>query len=145
MSQFYQDLFMSQFYQMITKPQMTSITYVHTARKETITIQVALQKAVRPDMTKRILKARTQMVESMYKHFDTGLSESHRAKLYICTLLDPRFKNYNMWSTHKYVTIHTYAHRVCSVARLHDRAHKTDMFLVWQQKVQPRMGLAADT
>ena len=33
-------------------------------------------------MMKRILKARTQMVESMYKYFDSDLSESHRAKLY---------------------------------------------------------------
>ena len=111
---------------------MSIITYVHTARKETITIQSALEKADSPDMTKRILKARTQMVESMYEYFDVGLSESHRAKLYICTLLDPRFKNYNMWPTHKYVTIHTYAQCVCSVARLHDWLHQADMFLVWQ-------------
>ena len=115
------NLVMPQLYQMITKLEMSSITYVHTARKETITIQAALEKAARPDMTKRILKARTQMVESMYEYFDAGLSESHRAKLYICTLLDPRFKNYNMWPTRKYVTIHTYAHRVCSVAKLNDR------------------------
>ena len=47
---------------MITKFQMTSIAYVHTARKETITIQEALEKDVRPDITKLILKARTQMV-----------------------------------------------------------------------------------
>ena len=46
---------------------------------------------------KRILRARTQMVESMYKYFDADLSESPRAKLYICTLLDPMFKNYKMW------------------------------------------------
>jgi hypothetical protein len=105
----------------ITKLEMNSITYVHTARKETITIQAALEKAANPDMTKRILKARTQMVESMYEYFDAGLSESHRAKLYICTLLDPRFKNYNMWPTRKYVTIHTYAQSVCSVAKLNDR------------------------
>ncbi len=78
-------------YQMITKLEMTSITYVHTARKETITIQSALEKAVSPDMTKLILKTRTQMLEIMYIYFDAGLSESHRAKLYICTLLDPRF------------------------------------------------------
>ena len=115
------NLVMPQLYQMITELEMSSITYVHTARKETITIQAALEKAARPDMTKRILKARTQMVESMYKYFDAGLSESHRAKLYICTLLDPRFKNYNMWPTRKYVTIHTYAQRVCSVALLNDR------------------------
>ena len=57
----------------------------------------------------------------MYKYFDADLSESHRTKLYICTLLDPRFKNYNMWTTSKYVTIHTYAQRVCSVAKLNDR------------------------
>ena len=112
---------MPQIYQMITKLEMSSITYVHTARKETITIQAALEKAASPDMTKRILKARTQMVESMYKYFDSGLSKSHRAKLYICTLLDPRFKNYNMWPTRKYVTTHTYAQRVCSVAKLNDR------------------------
>jgi len=73
---------------MITKLEMT----IHTSRKESITIDEALEKAVRPDMMKRILKARTQMVESMYKYFDSDLSESHRAKLYICTLLDPRFK-----------------------------------------------------
>ena len=76
------NLVMPQLYQMITKLEMSSITYVHTARKETITI---------------------------------------RAKLYICTLLDPRFKNYNMWPTRKYVTTHTYAQRVCSVAKLNDR------------------------
>jgi hypothetical protein len=61
------------------------------------------------------------MVESMYKYFDADLSESHRAQLYIFTLLDPRFKNYNMCPTRKYVTIHTYAQRVCSVAKLNDR------------------------
>jgi hypothetical protein len=37
------------------------------------------------------------------------------------TVLDPRFKNCNMWSTRKYVTIHTYAQSVCSVAKLNDR------------------------
>jgi hypothetical protein len=94
---------------------------IRTRPTETISIQEALEKAASPDMTKHILKARTQMVESMHKFFDTGLSESHRAKLYICTLLDPRFKNYNMWPTRKYVTIHTYAQSVCSVAKLNDR------------------------
>ena len=91
-----------------------------TSLKDLIYIS-ALEKAAGPDMTKRILKARTQMVESVYEYFDTALSESHRVKLYICTLLDPRFKTYNMWSTRKYVTIHTYAQRVCSVAKLNDR------------------------
>jgi hypothetical protein len=38
-----------------------------------------------------------------YKHFDLDLSESHRVKLYMCTLLDPRFKKFNMWTTLKYV------------------------------------------
>ena len=69
----------------------------------------------------RTTLVRTQMVESMYEYFDSGLSESHRAKLYICTLLDPRFKIYNMWPTRKYVTYHSYAQRVCSVAKLNDR------------------------
>jgi hypothetical protein len=93
------NLFIPQVYQMITKLEMTSITYVHTARNKIITIQTVLEKVASPDMTKRILKVRTQMVESMYKYFDGGLSESHRTKLYICTFLDPRFKNYNMWTT----------------------------------------------
>jgi hypothetical protein len=44
-----------------------------------------------------------QMVEIIYKYFDLDLSESHRAKLYICTLLDPRFKKFNFWPTCKYV------------------------------------------
>ena len=48
------------------------------------------------------------MVESMYKYFDSDLSESHRVKLYISTLLDPRFKNYNMWPTRKYVWTKTF-------------------------------------
>ena len=58
------NLVMPQLYQMITELEMSSITYVDTARKETITTQAALEKAASPDMTKRILQARTQMVES---------------------------------------------------------------------------------
>ena len=42
------------------------------------------------DMMKHILKARTQMVESIYKYFDSDLSESQRAKLYTSTLLYPQ-------------------------------------------------------
>ena len=111
---------------------MRSITYVHTARKETITIPTVLEKTVRPDMTKHILKARTQMVEIFYKYFDTGLSESHRAKLYICTLLDPRFKNYNMWPTRKPSTSqYTLMHIVYVVLQDYmTGADKTDMFFV---------------
>ena len=56
------NLVIPQFYQMITKLEMKIITYVHTPRKETITIQTTLEKSVSPDMTKRILKVRTQMV-----------------------------------------------------------------------------------
>ena len=37
------NLVMPQLYQMITKLEMSSITYVHTARKETITIQESCQ------------------------------------------------------------------------------------------------------
>ncbi len=44
-----------------------------------------------------------QMVESIYRYFDLDLSESHRVKLYIFTLLDPRFKKFKFWPTHKYV------------------------------------------
>ena len=43
------------------------------------------------------------MVENMYRYFDSNLPEFHRTKLYICMLLDPGFKNYNVWTTHKYV------------------------------------------
>ena len=88
---------------MIIGVQIPKITYVHTTQTETISIHEALEKAVMPDKMKLILKARTQMVESMYKYFDLDLSESHRVKLYICTQLDPRFKKFNMWATHKYV------------------------------------------
>ncbi len=47
---------------------------------------------------KLILKARTQMVESIYKYFDLDLSESHRVKLYICTLLDPKVQEVQLLS-----------------------------------------------
>ena len=53
--------------QMIAKLEMPSITYVHTAQKETIPVHAALEKAFRPEMMKN------------------------------------SFKNYNMWSTRKYV------------------------------------------
>ncbi len=43
------------------------------------------------------------MVVGIYKYFDLNLSESHRAKLYICTVLDQRFKKFHMWPTRKYV------------------------------------------
>jgi hypothetical protein len=43
-------------------------------------IDAALEKAVRPDMMKHILKTRTQMVEIIYKYFDSDLSESHVLK-----------------------------------------------------------------
>ena len=88
---------------MITGFQMPKITYVHTAQRETISIHEALDKTVMSEKMKLILKVRTQMVERIYKYFDLDLSESHRAKLYICTLLDPRFKKFNMCPTRKYV------------------------------------------
>ncbi len=68
------------------------ITYVHTVERETISIHETLEKTVMSDKMKLVLKDRTQMVESIYKYFDLDLSESHGSKLYICTLLDPRFK-----------------------------------------------------
>ena len=61
------------------------------------------QKVFSPEMMKGILNTTTQMVERMYRYFDSNLSESRRVKLYIFTLLDPKFKNYNMSSTLKYV------------------------------------------
>jgi len=48
------NLVMLQLYEMITKLEMPTITYVHTARQETISIDAALEEAVRPDMMKRI-------------------------------------------------------------------------------------------
>ncbi len=83
--------------------QMPKITYVHTVQRETISIREALEKTIMSEKMKLILKVRTQMVESIYKYFDLDLSESHRAKLYISTLLDPRFKKFNFWPTRKYV------------------------------------------
>ena len=64
---------MPQLYQMISGLQIPKITCVHTAERETISIHEALEKAVMPDKMKLILKARTQMVESMYKYFDSQL------------------------------------------------------------------------
>ena len=75
----------------------------NSTQRETISIHEALEKAVMSEKMALILKVRTQMVESIYKYFDLDLSESHRAKLYICTLLDPRFKKFNFWPTRKYV------------------------------------------
>ena len=83
--------------------QIHKITYVHTTERETISIHEVLEKDVMSDNMKLILKVRTQMVENIYKYFDLDWSESHRSKLYICTLLDPRIRKFNMWSTHKYV------------------------------------------
>ena len=54
------NLVMTQFYQMITNLEMTSITYVHTDQKETILVHTALEKTFRPEMMKGILKVRTQ-------------------------------------------------------------------------------------
>ena len=74
------NLVMPRLHQMISGLQMPKITYVHTTQRETISIREALEKAVMPEKMKLILKARTQMVESIYKYFDLDLSESHRAK-----------------------------------------------------------------
>ena len=52
---------------------MSKITYVHTTQREMISIHEALEKVVMTDKMKLILKARTQMVESMYKYFDSQL------------------------------------------------------------------------
>ncbi len=41
-----------------------------TSPKEIITIDEALEKAVRPDMMNHILKVRTQMVQNVYKYFE---------------------------------------------------------------------------
>ncbi len=45
------NLVMSQLYQMITKHEMSIITYVHTTRKETITIQSVLEHV--PSLTEK--------------------------------------------------------------------------------------------
>jgi hypothetical protein len=126
---------------MIRGLQMPKITYVHTAQRETISIREALEKAVMPEKMKLILKGRTQMVESIYNYFDLDLLESHRAKLYICTLFDPRFKKFNFWPST--LTIHNCAQSVYSCVRLHDM--KTDMKCVVHSKVRSELGLAAVT
>ena len=86
------NLVMPQLHQMISGLQMPKITYVHTTQRETIFIHEELEKVVISEKMTLILKARTQM-EIIY--VDLDLSESHRAKLYTCTLLDPRFKKFN--------------------------------------------------
>ena len=66
---------------MICQLEIPNITYVHTAQRETISRDEALEKADIQDMMKHILKVRTQMVQSIYKYFDSDLSGSHLAKL----------------------------------------------------------------
>jgi hypothetical protein len=97
------NLVMPQLYQMIHKLSISSITYVHTGKKETMSIDEVLSSSMDSQKMKLIVAARSQMVENIYARFDTNLSESHRAKLYICTILDPRFKKYQMWPTRKSV------------------------------------------
>jgi hypothetical protein len=57
---------------MIAKLEVPNITYVHTTQ-ETIPIHAVLEKTVGSEMMKSILKARAQMVESMYMDFDSNL------------------------------------------------------------------------
>jgi hypothetical protein len=72
--------------------------------------------------TVKLVKARSELLCTKFVGKNTTRrTTSHRTKLYICTLLDPRFKNYNMCPTLNYVTIHTYAQSVCSVTKLNDR------------------------
>lgn len=93
---------------------LQSITY-HTGKKETVYIEEALSKTINRDDLKLIVGARARMVESIYRYFNTNLSESHRAKMYICTLRDPRLKSYKMWSTRKYVSPHLDTrHDICA-------------------------------
>ena len=101
---------------MINKLSSPSIEYVHTGKKETMSIDEVLSTSMDSQKMKLIVGARSQMVENIFARFDTNLSESHRAKLYICTILDPKFKSYQMWPTrksakseHQYIDIyHTY-------------------------------------
>ena len=67
--------------------------------------QVPYIQSDRHDHRKRILKVRTQIVESIrgYEYFDSDLSKSHRASMRFIiylpcsdTLLDLRFKSFNM-------------------------------------------------
>jgi hypothetical protein len=62
------------------------------SQRETISIEATLEKVLMSENLKLILKVRTEMVERIYKYFDLDFSESHRPKLYICTLLEPRAK-----------------------------------------------------
>jgi hypothetical protein len=93
---------------MISGFQIPKIVYVHTTQRETISIHEVLEKTVMSEKMKLILKVRTQMVEIIYKYFDVDLSESHRVKLYIFTLLDPRFKKFNNKSTTSIGTCNSY-------------------------------------
>jgi len=56
---------------LISGLQIPKITCVHTTQRETISIREALEKDVMTEKMKLILKARTQMVESIYRSFET--------------------------------------------------------------------------
>jgi hypothetical protein len=138
------NLVMPQLHQMIGALEMPKITYVHTAQRETISIHEALEKAVMPEKMKLILKARTQMVESIYKYFDLGLSESHRAKSCISARYWTQGSRSSTSGQHAgMLTIHNCTESACRCVRLHDM--KTDMLCVVQSKVRPQLGLAAVT
>jgi hypothetical protein len=60
------NLVVPQLYQMMSKQRMPNITYGYTAQRKTISIDESFEKAGMLDMMKRILTARTQMMQSIY-------------------------------------------------------------------------------
>jgi hypothetical protein len=62
--------------------------------------ELLFTKFVRKDTTRRTTPGSPSHI---HRDILPWLSESLRTKLYICTLLDPTFQNYNMWSKLKYV------------------------------------------
>ena len=61
---------------------MPSITYVHTAQKETIRIHAVLEKAVRPEIMKDILKVRTYSTNISIQTCQSLIEPSYKSVRY---------------------------------------------------------------
>ena len=141
-------------FQVIAKLEMLSITCVHIAQKETVSVHAALEKPFRPEMMKGILKVWTH--RWWRACIDLYIHRWWRAciDLYIQTCqslielshISVRYSTQGSRTTTcgqraSTCRMHSYAQSVYSFARLYDR--NTDILLVFQPKVQPLMGLAA--
>jgi hypothetical protein len=92
------NLVMPQLHRKINRLSLHGIAYAHTGKKKSVSIDEVLSSE---ELMRHNVRPRALMVESIYTYFDTNLPEVHRAKMYICKLIESRFKSYKMWPTRK--------------------------------------------